>query len=214
MTLACAPPPGPPRPLLVVRLAAGSVLWRVHSAEFAVDAFNTTDPDSDCAGGGGRFDSPGGVPPYLYAAATEDAAIAEVLLRDVPLSDHGYRELPRTELAGRVLSTVEMTRPIKVVALHGKGLHAVGQSDNWLASCGPAEYPGTRAWAQALMAWSPGAAGLVWRARHFDDEFAYVLYENRATGALRVVNSLAADTGEGLARVRAALRRLAVAAPE
>ena len=109
---------------------------------------------------------------------------------------------------------LEVTKRIEVVELHGQGLHAVGQGDNWLVSCGPAEYPATRAWARAVMEWAPNAAGLVWRARHFDDEFAYVFYEDRSADSLRVADSLDADSGEGLALLRAVLRNLGVVTPE
>lgn len=179
-------------------------LFRIHSDDFEPAAFNPTDPDSPVAYGGGRFDTIAGAPAFLYAGRSVEAAVAEGLLRDVPFDDAGYLILPRKKLQGRMLSRVSLRWPVDVVCLHGSGLHAVGQ-DTWLVRCDPCDYPVTRLWAQALREWVPRAAGFEWRARHDDDVFAYVFYEDRTGGAIEPCWSASIDQGEGFERVVSAL---------
>ena len=207
------PPPGscPGSPRLAV-VSPGALLWRIHETRFEPAGFNPTDPDSPEAGGGGRFDSPGGRPPFLYAASSVEASVAEALLRDLPFPPDGQRELPRFAVAGRSVSQLAVVREIEVVALHGEGLAQVGQ-DGWLVACAGSSYASTRGWGARVREWRPDAAGLEWRSRHCDDEMSYVLYEDVASEALRRIRTERLDTPEGLALIRPALRRLNVAPP-
>lgn len=205
------PPEAAPNSPLVTQLAGGSVLYRVHSARFDPLAFNPTDPDSLEAGGGGRFDSPGGRPAFLYAARAYPTAIAEALLRDVPFDDKGMRQLPRAALDARCLSELTVTAELPLIALHGEGLSRLGQ-DTWLVDCGADEYPRTRAWGSGILGWFPNVPGLEWRPRHDDDGLAVCLYEDRLTGSLEVVRVLDLWRDEGLSRAAEALRRFGVAA--
>jgi hypothetical protein len=206
-----------PCPLLVT-LREGTVLWRLHSGEYAPTAFNPTVRPPPGTGGlvvGGRFDATPGDPfAYLYAGGDTVAAVAETLLRDRPASPRPYR-IPRARLRNLELSRLRVGGPPSLVKLHGNGLPAVGQSDNWLTSCGAAEYPRTRRWAAAIRSWAPGASGLVWRPRHDDDRLAYVFFEDRCPpGTLTVEETLAVDRpGRGLSLVRqAAMKHNAVLA--
>ncbi len=154
--------------------------------------------------GGGRFDSADGSYAFLYAGSDPVACVAETLLRDrnaVP-----YR-VPAKRLLGLRLSELEVARDWVVVNLFGPSLSAIGQ-DAWLTSCGPADYPVTRRWAAAIRAWAPAASGLVWRARHDNDRFAYVLFSDRSPhDALTVVTSDPVDKpGPAFTAVRDAAR--------
>ena len=204
------PPPSAPNRAKTAVLPAGTALFRVHSAHFAPDAFNPTDPGA--APGGGRFDSVGGQPAYLYAALTPRAAIAEALLRSVPFDARGVRQLPRVALLGRRLSEIRTTAPLRVVQLHGEGLARLGQ-DVWLVHCDAAEYESTRAWGAAILRWNPSAAGLAWHPRHDDDGMAVCLYEGRTAGGLEVVRTLDLASGEGLAVARSTLIAFGIAPP-
>ncbi|MDP2183804.1 MAG: RES family NAD+ phosphorylase [Actinomycetota bacterium] len=184
----------------------------MHSARFGPTEFNPTDPDAPGAGGGGRFDSPGGVPSFLYAAHSPEAAIAESLLRDLPFGARGARELPGAALAARSLSRLRVTRDLSLVALHGAGLAKVGQ-DTWLVHSDASEYSQTRIWGRAILAWNPRVHGLEWRPRHDDDGLSMCLYEDRAADRLQAVSTLPLWEGEGLALVRATLLAFGVASP-
>lgn len=206
------PPARPPNDPVVSVIAAGSVLYRVHSASFRSTEFNPTDPDASEAGGGGRFDSLSGDPPFLYAARSPVTAIAEALLRDIPFDDRGMRELPRAALERRCLSELVASEDLELVSLHGEGLSRLGQ-DAWLTRCDAAEYPQCREWGSAIIGWFPQARGLEWRPRHDDDGLAVCLYESRAGGRLEAGRSLNLWEGEGLALVRRVLLRFGVAPP-
>ncbi len=179
-------------------LAAGSRLWRIHAATTDACAFNRNAP----AGlRGGRFDSPSGSPGVLYASDSYQGAIAEVLLRDVPLADEGVRAVLAFQVRGRLLSRLEVVRDIELVALHGATAASVGQG-LWLTKSDSADYPLTREWGAAIRMRAPDAAGFVWRARHDENRFAYALYEDAAEDALKVTGSVAIGEGAGLEAVR------------
>ena len=122
MTLAPPPSAQPPGKPVITVLEAGTSLSRVHG-EHPADAFNPTPRPSIRSGG--RFDSLDGSYAYTYLGRTPGAALAETLCRDLPL-DGSAREVPRARTAGRRLSTVEVTRDLPVLVLHGAALTQVG----------------------------------------------------------------------------------------
>ena len=64
------------------RLPAGTVLTRLHSAQFGVTDFNPTVAQDAIQGG--RFDgTPEDEYTFLYAASDDATAVAEALLRDI-----------------------------------------------------------------------------------------------------------------------------------
>lgn len=184
-------------------LRAGTLLARIHSAERGACEFNFVAPEPP---GGGRFDTCDGSCGHLYAADGLFGAVAETIMRDVPLEDPGPRQVPLAALRGRVLSAVRVTRDLRLVSLHGPHPSAFGQGP-WLTKCEREDYPLTRKWARALRQRSPKAAGFVWRARHDEDTLAYVLWSDRVgEGALRAEGeAVALDAGAGLGAVRKVL---------
>lgn len=197
------PGPAPLDGPLTTTLPAGTALHRIHSSGFPPASFNPTvlEPPR-----GGRFDSPDGSWPHLYAGLDVAAAVAEALLRHVPAPVDHPRLLPRVRLRDLRLSALVVTTDLELVQLHGPGLACVGQ-DSWLTACDGSRFGVTRRWATALRAWSPSSAGLTWRARPDNDRRSLVLFGDRVPGdALRVGMSLDVATGPGFRAVRDALR--------
>lgn len=152
-------------------LTVGTELWRIHPDTYAANAVNPT-PQPDVPGGA-RFDSLTGDYAYTYLGDSPDAAVAETLCRDLPATGRP-RLVPRKSIAGRVLSHLTVTQPVTVIAVHGPHLSAIGQ-DTWLTKSNPVDYVLTRTWAKALFAASPSANGLLYRCRHNEDQFAWML---------------------------------------
>lgn len=167
-------------------LEAGVRLTRIHDRRFAATSFNSTVTDRHW--GGGRFDATGDDPyGFLYAAGDDLGAVAEALLRDLPLSVTGSRLLPRKALHGRRISWIAATRDLELVGLvSGRDLAAVGQ-DSWLTKCDSKDYGFTRRWGHKIREWAPWAQGFVWRSRREDASLAYVFFEDRCAGSLEEV---------------------------
>jgi hypothetical protein len=168
-----APPLGPRPAPQVTSIAAGTILWRLHTDAFRPNEFNPTVPVPFA---GGRFDCTDGSFSYLYAASDTIAAVAETLLRDRPLRGHHF--VLAKKLTGRRLSKLILQRQMHVVKLHGSGLTAVRQTAE-LTSSGPDDYTATRAWATALRSDARAANGFEWRPRHDNDRLAYIFFGDR-----------------------------------
>lgn len=175
---------------VVVPLPEGTELWRIHPGSYAANAVNAT--AQPAIPGGARFDSLTGDYAYTYVGDSPEAAVAETLSRDLPVTGRP-RLVPRKKIAGRVLSRLTVTQPVVVIALHGPHLSAVGQ-DTWLTKSDPVDYVLTRAWASALFIAAPSADGLVYRCRHNEDQFAWMLKTDPAHPLHRAL----AATGESV----------------
>ncbi|HXP18767.1 MAG TPA: RES family NAD+ phosphorylase [Streptosporangiaceae bacterium] len=159
-------------------LPAGTVLFRVHPAGFPAHAFNPR--PSHRYYGGGRFDATDDDRyPYLYAGESVDVAIAETLLRDLPLDSAGVQQLPRARVRGRRVSAVTTTADLSLVSLRSAAdLGAVSQ-DPWLTTCGPQFYAQSRHWAHWIRRHAPTAAGYVWMSHREPTQQAFVLFGDR-----------------------------------
>ena len=207
------PPPPEHQPAgtpVVETLAAGTRLVRVHG-DHPADAFNPTPQPSRLRGG--RFDTLDGDYAYTYLGQDGRAAVAETLCRDLPVGG-AARLVPRSRLAGRSISTVEVVRDLPVLVLHGAALTQVGAPLD-LTKSSAGEYLRTRAWARALRGWLPDVAGFRYRSRHDEDLIAHVLFDDgpdaaspRARGPLRAVpgSTQSLQTVVGLLLVMAVLR--------
>src|SRR5690349_21092749 len=84
-------------------LRRGSCLWRVHPhPAYTASSFKTK--LADVLYDGARFDATEADPyPFLYAGLSEETALAETLLRDIPPDDRGYRSVPRAAVSDRRL---------------------------------------------------------------------------------------------------------------
>ena len=149
-------PPSPFEPA-VTNLTAGQRLYRVLSSTRTATEFN---PGVGAPTRFAFFGNP--VVPVMYAADTEEAAIAETLLHDIP-ADGGV--LPYDQYAGKALVRLEVTRALSL---------AVD------VTASPAStYGETVAWAHAAHA--AGLDGLVWMSRMCNDTKAYVVFGDRCT---------------------------------
>ena len=165
----------PPRPFdpATATLPAGHLLYRVLSATRTATDFNP--------GFGGRtrfgfFGKP--VVPIMYAAESEDAAIAETLLHDIP-AEGGL--LPYDQYATKVLVCLEVTRPLRVAVLHGTGLRRLKVTAAELTASPASSYDSTVGWAAA--AHDAELDGLVWMSRQCNDTKAYVFFGDRCANA-------------------------------
>ena len=116
----------------------------------------------------GRWDVPDGRYSVCYLAEQPFAAFAETFLREP-----GVMVLEAEDLAARSLAIVHILAPLRLVALHGQGLHALGAT---AASC-TGDYAVSRAWSAALHAHPETPDGIRYRARHDDDGFAIALFD-------------------------------------
>ncbi|MDI1462843.1 RES family NAD+ phosphorylase [Catellatospora sp. KI3] len=185
---ASPPPTGPvlPRHFL---LPSGTMVWRVHEDRWSSDAFNPSRADPHF--GGSRFDSTPDDPyDFLYLAGSEEAALSEVLARDLWPNSDGDRLLAYASVAGRCLSALVTTRELRLVSLRSTlDLAAVGQ-DEWLVNTDPSHYGQTRAWARWLRQASDTAQGLAWQSNRHRPTSAFVLFGDRClAGTLAVLHS-------------------------
>lgn len=159
-------------------LPADSLLWRLHDGDFAAVEFTPPKPDPYFAGN--RFDGTPEDPfTFHYSAEHKITALAEVLLRGRRFEDTGERLIPFVAVAGRMLSPVETTMPLRLVRLvTAEDMAAVCQ-DEWLFEADDAELIQTRQWVRQLRAAEPGAQGLVWASRRDRPRPAYVLFGDR-----------------------------------
>jgi hypothetical protein len=153
------------------------MLYRVHSNKRQVTVFN---PEMGQPTRFAFFGSPR--VPVLYAAGAEEAAVAESLLHDVPLSG---RPLPAREYRDNVLGRFELMRDLHLASLHGLGLRRLKIANTDVIDVhGVGVYEETVAWAAA--AHSAGFDGLEWMSTKCNNSRAQVLFGDRvSTGDLR-----------------------------
>lgn len=166
---------GPPTPFdpTIAVLPAGDLLYRVLTATRKPTEFN---PGIGAQSRFGYFGDP--AVPIMYAAETEDAAVAETLLHDIPV-DGG--ELPYDRYARKVLVRLAITRDLRLAVLHGMGLRRVKVIADDVTSSPASTYPTTVRWAEA--AHGIGLDGIVWMSRMCNDARAYVFFGDRCADA-------------------------------
>lgn len=163
------PPPLPPpdlhaRPLPIHLHDVDRTLYRIHPANRYALFFGPAKGQPPR----GRWDAPNGRFRVCYLAEKPHTAFAESFLREP-----GVLVLEAEDLAARSLAIVQILAPLRLVAMHGQGLHAVGAT---AASC-TGDYAVSRAWSAALHAHPEKPDGIRYRARHDDDGFAIALFD-------------------------------------
>lgn len=163
------PPPLPPRDLKrrtlpIHVIPAAENLYRIHPADRASIFFGPAEGQPPR----GRWDSPDGRFGVCYMAEQPYAAFAECFLRKA-----GVMALEMEDLRQRGLALLRPLRDLRLVAMHGAGLHAVGAT----AACCTGAYSVSRAWSAALYAHPEKPDGIRYRARHDDDGFAIALFD-------------------------------------
>lgn len=167
-------PPDPFRPDTEA-LPAGTALYRVHSNARGVAEFN---PGVGSATRFGFFADP--PVPILYAASTQQAAVAESLLHDIPAAG-GI--LPYAAYADKVMGRIRPTRDLRLAKLRGLGLRRLGVEAAQVTDTPASAYPDTVRWAEA--AHRAGYDGIVWTSRKCNDAAAFVIFGDRCAGYLR-----------------------------
>jgi hypothetical protein len=169
--------PVPPNPFnpQTATLDVGTQLYRVFTAAGGRSA-TTFNPGFGAPTRFAFFGTP--VIPVLYAAATEEAAVAETLLHDIPVSG-GI--LPYDKYARTVMARLQVARPVRVGILYGPGLRQLKVTADDLTASGAETYPETVKWAQA--AHDAKFDGLVWMSRLCNDAQAYVFFADRCDDA-------------------------------
>lgn len=163
------PPPTPPRdlrkrPLPIHVPPFDQPLFRIHPVNRGPLFFGPAKGQPPR----GRWDSPDGRVGVCYLAEQPYAAFAECFLRQP-----GTMVLEMEDVRQRALAVARPMRELRLVAMHGAGLHAVGAT---AASCtGP--YAVSRAWSAALHGHPEKPDGIRYRARHDDDGFAIALFD-------------------------------------
>lgn len=149
------------------------MLFRVHGKNRAGNQFN---PGMGAATRFAFFGDP--VVPVLYAAATEQAAIAESLLHDVPLQGG---DLQPSKYSNRCMSKLTTNRDLRLASLQGLGLRRLGVRADQVTSTPAAEYSRTVLWAEA--AYKAGFDGLVYMSRQCNSDKAFVFFGDRVGDA-------------------------------
>lgn len=192
------PPPKPPPAGAIVTVTLPARRWyRVHrfdaaTNQYAPDAFN------DSADGDARF-SPllssdaseqQRVTPTLYAAASERAAIAEVVLRNVPSPSAGYLHDLRRDLDSNLHVSALQAPALSLANLTTTGMNAAGLGPYALVAGGPKHYPVTRQWARWIWQTQPKAQGLMWMSRRYNRDEVIMLFGDRCPpGTLTCLSS-------------------------
>lgn len=112
--------------------------------------------------------------PVLYAAETEEAAVCESILHNVP---PGPGRISFDDVRTRVCATLAPTRNLRLAALMGDGLRAMGTEAKHVTGAMSSQYPRTVRWAEA--AHGAGFDGLVWMSNRRKTDKAYVLFGDR-----------------------------------
>lgn len=133
--------------------------------------------------------------PVLYAADTAQAALAESLLHDIPVSG-GY--LTWDDYSQVVMGRLRLTRDLRLACLRGLGLRKLGVQASQVTDTDATEYPRTVAWAQS--AHDAGYDGVAWTSRLCNDSRAVVLFGDRAADAVDLDPTFGRyfDAGPGL----------------
>lgn len=172
---------GPPADFAPVEfvLPAGASVYRVFTnrpGRFA----NTFNPGIGRPTRFAFFGDP--IVPVLYAAASEQAAVAETLLHDVPVTGGALRP---EDYRAAVMSRLIAGRDLRLASFMGLGLRALGVKPSDLTDTDADRYDDTRPWAAAAHA--AGFDGIVWMSRHCNSDQAYVFFGDRvATGDLAI----------------------------
>lgn len=172
MTQGWSATPEPPVPFepRVGTLEAGASFYRVHSNRFRPNEFN---PGPTGAGRFHFFGKP--AVPVLYLAETREAALAETLLRNIPI-DAPY-PLRRSAYENSVMVGMRVLRSLRMAEFFGLGLRKMGVEAAQLTASPGASYPQTRHWARA--AYDGGFDGIAWMSRRDNSAKSFMLFGGR-----------------------------------
>lgn len=161
-------PPKPFEPLEFV-LPAGSTMYRVFGNTRTVAEFNPG------VGSPTRFAFFGDPKvPVLYAADTEEAAVCESILHEVP---PGPGKILYDTIEDRVSARLTPTRDLRLVSLMGDGPRVLGTEAKHVTGTMASQYHRTVRWAEA--AHEASFDGLVWMSNRRNSDRAFVLFGDK-----------------------------------
>lgn len=174
----------------------GWPIYRCHLTHRTPRAFNPTDTSQ-------RFrpilEGDGRIVPTLYGADSLQGALAETILRDVPLSGDN-RHVMADRLTAYTYSVLAATRPMRLAILHDPHIKRLRVSPAELGGCPPTDYPWTATWAQAIHDDEPDAEGLIWVPRNHNTARALMLFGDRISRRALTVTAEPQPLARGVGR--------------
>jgi len=116
--------------------------------------------------------------PVLYAGETEEVAISESVLHDLPSR---AARLVASAYVDRLTGAVAPRRNLRFAQVHSGGLIRLGITPDQLTDTGPQHSERTCAWAEAIHA-ETDVDGLVWMSRRWNSQRAVMLFRDRVKG--------------------------------
>ncbi len=164
-------PPLPPadfanRTLPIETIDVAATFVRIHLTEFEALHFSKT--------GRNRFDDPERRFGVCYLSRSLEGAFAETCLRAV-----GAQFVALSFLQARSVTTLAASRPLRLTAVHGPGLAAIGAT----SAVSGGDHVLAQAWARAIHEHPDVPDGLIYRANHDNGELCVALFD-RAGDAL------------------------------
>ncbi|WP_119580654.1 sigma-70 family RNA polymerase sigma factor [Streptomyces europaeiscabiei] len=174
MSVPISPPPAQPLTAHRALLPEDTPLFRVHNKRRPSTMFNMCPSNVFM---GGRFDGTTEDPyPFLYAALTPTAAVADTLLRP-GFNPDGSRLVPSAAVVDRQLARLRITSALHLIDLTTvTSLLAVGATSELVLSD---DLVRTRAWSSVLRQNNPWADGLLWPSRRSFGDHLVVLFGDR-----------------------------------
>lgn len=114
--------------------------------------------------------------PALYAAQTEEAAICESILHDVP---PGPGCIVYDNISDKVCAPLVPTRRLRLASFMGDGLRKIDTEAKYVTGTMASQYGRTVRWAEA--AHTAGFEGLVWMSHRRNTDRAFVFFGDRIT---------------------------------
>lgn len=202
--------PKPPSafPTHVTDLAVGAVLWRIHAATLAGDAFNP-------GLGATRFAPIGPKSkrvPTMYAAEDFEAAVYETIFHDLDPAEP-FKTYALGNLAKIRCSMLRVVAPLALRSFLAPDLMKLGVARHQLIDTPAREFPDTRRWSAALHRKDATTHGMIWESRAYPSSLAMMVFGDRVpAGALSVVSTARIDADPALAmRFKALADRSGVA---
>lgn len=131
----------------------------------------------------------GSTVPVLYAALTVEAALAESILRYVPVEGG---ELLRRDYEPMILGGLRPLRNLRLASFTGLGLRTLGTDQSEVSETGPDRYEETVLWAGT--AHRAGFDGVAWMNHRCNSDVAVMLFGDR-------VQSSDLEPDSGVARI-------------
>lgn len=167
---------------IAFRLEASTSLYRIHSNQSG-RAANVFNPGIGQRTRFGFFDTP--TVPILYAAETQEGAVCETVLHDVPV-EGGM--ITADEYEDLVMSRLILNRDVSLVSFMDTGLRALKVQAEDITATTAARYNDTVGWAWA--AHQAGYGGAVWMSHRCNTDRAFVFFGDRVSP-----EELSIDTG-------------------